>query len=163
MGELIILGAGASIEAGIPDSLKLLEFLKAAVKDPDGRDLVEATLTKQREIGDISPEKFLSLIGSIWSHGKSGKIDFPPVVERTYFSLLNSFQNAVTVRSPGSVDYLIPLVKYVASKEKLENRTIISLNFDNAIETACESAKLWCKSMPGYGDAGLWYAPKAGD
>lgn len=163
MVELIILGAGASVEAGVEASENLVAKLAANATDEFSKDLLQSTIL-QIKGGEISPEKFLDRLGQLWKAASAGHIQAPAYqiqkIETTYFSSLNFFQNAVTVTNPNSLNYLLPLVRYVAQQKT--NRVLVSLNFDNAIEQACQLANLSCNSMPGHGEAGLWYAEKMG-
>ena len=150
---LFLLGAGASYESGLPLAKDLFDLLLSDLQDKNKKwfDLINYL----KEISDNSFEDAISSLDFINSQNfsdyeikltsylsgnnininKEKLVDIYNLVDYIKRNWINKY---FKVLDKCKTQYLIPFVKYA----KEENAEIFTLNYDNTLEVACESANI---------------------
>jgi len=144
--ELFLLGAGASMDAGLPDSKGLLRSIKEAVPEKM-RGLIESVITIFPKNSEHNIESFFDFFNKLIDG------DIYPLLDEKHRANLDpekakelseKYQQLVVdcliatqkkAISNNLFDYLLPLIRYAQNN----NVPIATLNYDNSIEILCNT------------------------
>ena len=142
MGSFILLmGAGASVPAGIPQATKFVEALEEYLlkKEEKEEELVEAfkyvLSSLHGQVIDI--ELLLTTLGELPKD--TPKAFFCPILE--YYAK-KVIRERCSFVSPNDVRYLVPLIKLFLSY--IPTLDIFTLNYDPCIEIVCDDLEIRC-------------------
>lgn len=151
MKELVFLGAGAAVDAGLPTNRDFgTRVVKALYVN---RPYLEISVTKA--LGDTprNPQKLLGLIASFDNEVPgydTEKTSLKSAFNANYydFQLRDMLGDAIlrTLQIPQDawhLGYLSPLVKTAAARS-MEDFCIVTTNYDTAIESCAKLNNLWC-------------------
>lgn len=156
MSQVILLGAGASNEAGIPDDQSALPLLSKRLlgrqKYSSLADWLYVVYQSGRD--NIGTEKFVKFVNET-AFAPKNELSSEQVQIRTRFgsllkefalSVLDEIEDMLTVKFATSVEYLHPLVSFVSRHR--DRCQLFTLNYDNAVEVAAASLGLEFASVP---------------
>jgi len=170
MGDVVLLGAGASAEAGLPTACEMTPQILDRMSGEDRRALDWVCEGLAGEGGTLDVEKVFAAIELL---GEREDLEVAPFVECWSSQALNwdcDFYARLAGRmiremrrliatTYKQVDYLDPLVRWAADPQRA---TIATLNYDRAIEVAGEGAGLDVHTgLEDWVETGRWRWPDA--
>lgn len=151
-----LFGAGASVEAGVPDTISLIKQFRDKDADPKvGAFLDQLARWAQQQERTVDIELVLETLQRLadWNEDPlSGFTEKPVMVEgidpHRLLAQLRDFIKEKVLVDAGQIDYLKPLRGLVDSHRPLH---VYSANYDTAIEVFCAEHKL--KYRDGFDEA----------